>query len=200
MTAAETKLQLSIDQVHRVCDPERFGFKSTEELETRDQVIGQERALHAISFGIQMGGHSYHMFALGDPGTGKMTIIRKFLEQQAKDRSAPNDWCYVNNFQDSDRPCALRLPAGKGSSFQKDMDRLVEELQTRLPRAFESKEYEQQQEPIRQELQAKQRALFAELESAAKEKNLTIMQTPQGIVMAPVVSGQPLTAEQFAQH
>ena len=64
--------------------------------------------------------------------------IEPFLQSRAADQTAPDDWCYVNNINDPDRPRALRLPAGKGREFCHDLDGLVEELKSEVPRAFES--------------------------------------------------------------
>lgn len=187
--------ELSIDALRRKCDPDIFDFESTEELPALDEVIGQDRAVSAVSFGIDIESPGYHMYALGPVGTGKTTTIRKFLERKADEQPVPDDWCYVNNFDDPDKPQAIRLPAGKGRTFEKDMDRLAEELHKEVPQAFESEEYEQEQEKIQEEFQERQQELFQELEQEAQERGFTLLQTPQGLAIVPVAQGQPLTPE-----
>ena len=71
---------LSPEELHRDCDPSQFNFKSTAELEKLDLVIGQDRAVKAVSFGIDIKSDGYHIFALGPTGTGKTSIIKKFLQ------------------------------------------------------------------------------------------------------------------------
>ena len=131
-------LKLTVDRLRRVCDPALFDFESTEELLALSGPIGQDRAVRAIAFGIDIASPGYHMYALGPVGTGKKTIIRKYLEAHAEKKPVPDDWLYVNNFNDSDTPKVLRLPAGKGQKFRGDLDQLVEELKTEVPKAFES--------------------------------------------------------------
>ncbi|NIS44968.1 MAG: AAA family ATPase, partial [Aliifodinibius sp.] len=74
---SDTVKPLSIDQLRRVCDPAQFDFKSTEELSSLDEVLGQDRAVKAVSFGIDIESPGYNMYALGPPGTGKTTTIQK---------------------------------------------------------------------------------------------------------------------------
>lgn len=90
-----------------------------------------------------------------------------------KDQPVPDDWLYVNNFEDSDKPRALRLPAGIGCQFQKDMERLVENLETNVPNAFEGEEYQKEQERIQEKLQESREQVFENLEGKAQEKNFT---------------------------
>ena len=145
--------ELTVKQLRHICDPAQFEFKSTAELTPLEDVLGQDRAVRAVSFGIDIQSPGYHMFALGPAGTGKSTTIHKFLDRKSQNNPVPDDWCYVNNFDDQDKPEALRLPAGIGCKFQKDMDELVEDLGVEIPNAFETKDYEKEREQIEKQLQ-----------------------------------------------
>jgi len=189
--------ELSAGDLRRICDPDQFEFKSTAELDDLEDIIGQERAIRAVSFGIDIESPGYHMYALGPAGTGKTTTIKKFLERKAKQQPTPDDWCYVNNFEVRDKPHALRLPAGMGCKFQVHIDNLVEELKVEIPNAFESEDYEKEQEQINQLFQKRRQVFFQELEKEAKSKGLALLQTPRGILLAPIISGEVLSAEDF---
>ena len=99
-------------RLRRCCDPEMFTFETTAELEDLTELIGQARAVEAVRFGIGMRQEGYNLFVLGPPGIGKHALVRQFLEQEASTKPTPAGWCYVNNFEQSYKPRALRLPPG----------------------------------------------------------------------------------------
>jgi len=191
--------KLSVEQLRHRLDPAKFGFKSTEQLPAYEGVIGQERALRAISFGIKIRSKGYHVYALGPVGTGKKTIIRKYLETYAETKPAPDDWLYVNNFINSDTPKAIRLPAGRGLQFRDDMDLLVGELQTEVPRVFESDEYKKERQERKQFFNQKSEKLFKKLEEKVKKAGFRLLQEPETIGIVAVVDGEPLTAEKMKE-
>jgi len=188
--------ELTAEQARQACDPGQFSFRSTEELPPLEKVIGQERALRSIAFGIDIKQPGYHMYALGPVGTGKTTTVQKYLEHEAASRPVPDDWLYVNNFADEDKPRAFRLPAGTGCRLKADTDRLVDELQGVVPRIFESTEYTKQQEELSGVIQKKQQAMLQEVDEFARAQELVIMQTPQGLMIAPTSNGNILNPDQ----
>ncbi|MGM0380793.1 MAG: Lon protease family protein [bacterium] len=189
--------QISIEKLRRQSSAETFSFATTEELDSLDRVIGQERAVESVSFGIDIDSPGYHMYAMGPPGTGKSTTVKKFLEGKAPDEEVPDDWCYVNNFEDSDKPRAIRLPAGKGCEFQEDMDELVDELENEIPRAFQGDDYQQEREKIQEKFQQKRREVLQDLEDKASERGFSVLQTPSGLVLAPEVDGEVISPDKI---
>ena len=87
--------ELSVKELRRVCDPDIFHFSSTAELPVLNKIIGQERAVRATTFGIDIESPGYHIFALGPAGTGKTTMIKDLLDRRSTDRPVPDD--YVSN-------------------------------------------------------------------------------------------------------
>ncbi|MFQ5958923.1 MAG: hypothetical protein ACE5LF_06085, partial [Alphaproteobacteria bacterium] len=61
---------LSPEQLCHRCDPGAFTFETTAELDEPAEVLGQERALEALRFGVGMARDGYNIFALGPPGLG----------------------------------------------------------------------------------------------------------------------------------
>ncbi|MGH8247148.1 MAG: Lon-like protease helical domain-containing protein, partial [Gammaproteobacteria bacterium] len=104
---------LPADTLFRRCDPGQFAFQTTAELEDLAEIIGQQRALDALSFGIAIRRTGYNLFALGPNGAGKFTAVRRSLAEQAAGEPVPGDWCYVFHFDQPHRPNALQLPAGQ---------------------------------------------------------------------------------------
>jgi lon-related putative ATP-dependent protease len=196
---AENKNALAIEQLRRVQDPAVFNFASTSELPGLEEIIGQERAIRAVSFGISIESPGYHMYALGTSGTGKIKMIRKFLDRKAAEQPVPDDWCYVNNFENPDQPIALRMPPGQGCTFRDAVDTMVEELETEVPQAFEGEEYDREQERIQEELQKRQQEIVTNLRTKAEARSFSLVQTPQGILLAPMINGEVANPEAFSQ-
>ena len=183
--------------VHR-CDPDQFSFDTTDELPDLDGFIGQERAIEAIRFGVRMDRPGYNLFALGPTGAGKNTLVQRYARARAAEESPPDDWCYVNNFDQTSKPRALRLPAGKGKQFSQDMKRLVEELQTTLSSAFESEEYQARRQALEAEFQERQQESLKDIQEQAKERGLALLRTAGGLVFAPLKEdGSVLEPEEY---
>src|SRR3990172_3400433 len=113
--------ELPPEQLRRVAEPSCFPFTTTAEVSPVPGLIGQQRATQAVRFGLGIQDQGFNIYKAGPPGTGKTTAIRRFLEEVAKGKEVPPDWCYVNNFADPYRPKALRLPPGRGRERRGDM-------------------------------------------------------------------------------
>ncbi|MGD9028913.1 MAG: ATP-binding protein [Anaerolineae bacterium] len=188
---------LEAKQLCHTCDAAQFDFQTTEDLEELSQIIGQERATDAVRFGIGIRRTGYNLFALGRSGTGKRTTISQFLEGKAADEPVPSDWCYVNNFEDSHKPNALRLPPGKGIELREDIDQLLEELGTAIPATFESEDYQTRRQESQEEFQEKQEKALNQIQAKAKEKGIALIRTPVGLAFAPVEEGEVVSPDEF---
>lgn len=189
--------RLRAEELRAACDPATLPFRSTAELAPLLGLIGQGRALDATTFGIGMRRAGYNMFVLGPPATGKTTSMRRLLDAAAAQGPTPPDWCYVHDFADPYRPCALEVPAGRGRQLRDEMARLVEECKVRLPRLFEGEEFERQKSQIMEALGRRQEAEVGRLEDAARAAGFVVVRTPGGLAIAPAPDGPPLTHEQF---
>ena len=106
-------------------DPDSLGFESTESCEYHGRIIGQDRAIKALTMGLEIESPGYNIYAAGLSGTGKASTIKKLLEQLDPGKKIPDDICYVNNFSDPDMPVVIMLPAGMGKQFSGDMDDMI---------------------------------------------------------------------------
>ena len=138
--------ELVPEQLRRRSDPEQFSFETTADVSPLEdeEIIGQERAVRALRFGLDIQSPGYNVFAAGLSGTGKGSIVRRFLTQLSADEPVPDDVLYVHNFEDPDSPRALFLPAGMGHRLRDATADLVEDLHEQVPKAFEGKDYEEQ--------------------------------------------------------
>lgn len=188
---------LSPAALYQRCDASQFSFATTNELPDMTEFIGQDRAIHAIEFGIGIQRPGYNIFALGPTGTGKYSLVRRYIEQRATQEPVPSDWCYVNNFEQPYIPLALRLPAGTGKQLRSDMQGLIEQLTRSLSSAFESDEYQTRRQSLELEFQERQQESLRELQEKAKENNVALLRTPAGLAFAPLKDGNVLPPEEF---
>jgi len=182
--------KLSYEDVRAVVPEELLDFKSTGELDKLEQIIGQERAVKSLKFGLHVNKEGFNVYLAGPPGTGKKTAAINFIQDSAKEKDTPDDWCYVNNFDDPLEPNALRMPPGVGREFQRDMERFSQNVVDTLIQSFESKEYQEKREESLSEVQREREDLQERLQKKAREKGFALQQTPIGIVLVPVVDGQ----------
>lgn len=188
---------LEPEQLYQACDPTQFNFETTDDIDGEHKVIGQNRAVEAVRFGMGIEQPGYNIYAMGPAGTGKRTMMLRFFNERAVQEPAPYDWCYVHNFETEYKPKAIRLPAGMGMEFRDDMDRLVEQLRTSLASAFESDEYRSRRQVIAQELQEAQEQSLEGLQEKAKEMGIALMHTPAGLILAPLRDGEAISPEEF---
>jgi len=196
---SSTSRELTADELWNRCDPATFDFASTESLPGDMIIIGQDRAVRAIGFGIGIGSYGYNIFVVGDSRTGRTTTVRTFLDRVAGARPVPSDWIYVHNFEQAERPCAIPLPPGRAVEFQRDMQELLNDLRAEIPRAFESEAYERRKEKTVRSLQARQNAELIELEAKVGELGFALIKTETGLGLAPALNGQVVSPEAFEQ-
>ena len=189
--------ELPASALRKSCDPNRLKFSTTDELPDLQNVIGQPRAFRALELGSEVTGPGYNTFVYGLPGSGRTTLSREFLERKAAEQPVPDDWIYVNNFDNPHQPKALALPAGKGACFRRDMDSLVSKCEIEIPRIFESEEFVKERDRLVAELKKEQEAEFIRLQKHAEKFNFTIGRTTFGFVLAPAVQGKMLTPEEI---
>jgi lon-related putative ATP-dependent protease len=192
-------IALSADALYQCCDLDQLGFETTAELEPLDQPLGQDRALEAIEFAIDIEQQGFNLFVVGDPGIGKQRLVRQILSRNLESADNLSDWCYINNFANPQKPKLLKLPAGMGQKLRHDMETLVEDLLTSLPSSFQSEEYRNRRQEIEEELQDRQDQAFRKLDREAEEQGIVIMRTPGGYTMGPMVDGRPLDPQEYAK-
>ena len=186
---------LSPDLLRRHIDPDSLGDAKS----PGDGIIGQQRALNALEFGLGMRDSGFNVYVAGEPGIGKMTAVRTFLSEQAAHLPAPAAWCYVNNFVDPSQPLTLTLPAGRARTFQRDVQTLVDRISRDIPKAFESEEYLAQREAIGKALDEQRNDLLGNLRSQAHAHGVMLQMTPYGIVTLPLRDGEPIPEHVFQQ-
>ena len=188
-------IALEPHQLRLTIAPESLGFASTAELQDLPLPwIGQERAQAATQFGLAMDQPDYHLFVLGEVGSGRTSLLRQATQAAAAQRAVPPDLCYLHNFDAPERPRALRLPAGQGRQLRTAMLEMAKMLQTDIPKRLASPDFKAEAGRLQQQWQAQESAAFAQLDEFAKARQFNL--TREGGQMVFTLTGargQPLT-------
>ncbi|HOQ37414.1 MAG TPA: ATP-binding protein [Acetivibrio sp.] len=188
---------LPANMLRKECDPSSLNFASTAELEPLEDIIGQERAVRAMKFGLKIDTRGYNIFMSGMTGTGKTSYAVNCVKKIAKDEKVPDDWCYIYNFENPNQPKAINLPAGLGKVFKKDMEEFIKVLQLEITRAFDSEDYERERTAIAKEYQEKKASLLEKLNQDAEKQGFRVKTTNTGIYFLPVIEGRVITEEEY---
>ena len=192
--------ELKPEQLRWKCGTECFSFSSTDDLPESHTVIGQDRAVEAIEFGMGIDSNGFNIYVMGPSGAGRTSIVKQFVEEKAKSKQVPDDWCYVFNFEETHKPSVLRLPAGKGKLLRDDMDKMLSNVKEDIKQALEREDYEKERNELMNEMQRKQSEKITEIEKKAREQGFTIQRGPQGFMIVPLKDdGEPMNQKEIAE-
>ncbi|MGJ7457351.1 Lon protease family protein [Halomonas sp. RA08-2] len=176
---------LTVSEVYRACPEEGFSFEVTSELESLDLLSGHDRAREALDFGTAIRSDGFNLFVLGQPGHGMHGLVGGYLEERSRDEPAPPDWGYRYNFEDPSVPLYLSLPPGLGRQLRRDIEALVDELRGAIPAVFESEEYQNRLQELKQAMGERQRDAIEAVRREAREQGVLLLSTPNGFTFAP---------------
>lgn len=186
---------LAPDQLRLTIDPASLGFVSTAELQGLPVPwIGQERAQAAAQFGLGLLQPDYHLFVLGEVGSGRTSLLRQAMQTAAKERPVPPDVCYLHDFDTPERPHVLRLPAGQGRLLRQGMEQFTRTMQADLPKRLEAADCRAEAERIEKNYQTEENAAFAVLDALAESLHFRLTRE-NGHMVFTLLShkGHPLT-------
>lgn len=160
--------------------------------------IGQERAREALTFGLGINTKGYNLYVMGEPATGRFTLVKDYIERQVSQLSAPDDWCYINNFEEEREPVALKFPPGGGKAFHKDMAALIDDVLDSLPIAFDNPGYQRRRASISREFEQKYDAAIDAVERYAQANDVALYEEGGSITFSPIINGKPISDTEFA--
>ncbi len=189
--------ELSPNKLKFTLDGKKLKYETTEKLTPLKEIIGQDRAVRALKFGLNIENNGFNIFVSGYAGTGRTTGVKNFVEELAKTKPIPSDWCYVNNFKNPYEPKAIKLPPGNGELFKEDMTNFINSIRNMLPKTFDSKDYTEKKEAITIGVEKEKDKLLSELNKKAKEQGFVLKSTQIGLFILPTIDGKPLDEKQF---
>lgn len=196
----KTDYELSYKDLKLKCDPKVFNFKTTEELDNADPcVLGQERGIKALQFGLSVDIKGYNLYLEGPTGVGKTMYTKQYVHLVSSKKKTPSDWCYIYNFNNPNEPIAISLPAGKGKEFKDNMELFVKDIRKDLKNAFNNQDFEKEKTLIKQEYEEKRNNLLEKLNQKTTKDGFQVKASQSGIYMMPIINGQPINEEEFSK-
>jgi len=190
--------ELKPENLRAVYVPEELGFETTAELASRsEQMIAQNRAMHALELGLGMKDHDFNIFVSGQPRSGRTAMIRSYVEKLAATESPPPDFVYVYNFKEPEKPRALKLPTGQGKVLRDDMDDLINTLKIQIPEIFESEDYSSRREALVHQFTQERNNILKELDQRATDEGFILNISQAGMMIFPGRDGKPLSEEEL---
>ncbi|MDP4092476.1 MAG: AAA family ATPase [Bacillota bacterium] len=190
---------LKFSMLRKECDPGIFDFNDTSEIKPLEGIIGQERAVRAMEFGLNIKVRGYNLYMSGMTGTGKTSYAIQHIKKIAEKEKIPDDWCYIYNFDKTNQPMAVNLPVGMGKVFQKDMDEFIKILKLEISKAFDSEDYEKEKAEIMKEYQAKRSELLEILNDDAGKRGFKVKSTSAGVYFMPIIEGKTLSEQEYSE-
>ncbi|MFC3608747.1 Lon protease family protein [Stutzerimonas tarimensis] len=192
-------LRLAPDALTRPFSPSQFLFDTTDDLEPFLGVLGQERAVEALQFGVAMPRHGYNVYVMGEPGTGRFSFVKRYLQAEGKRMDTPADWVYINNFDESREPRVLQLPSGTAGDFIDDIDKLIENLLATFPAVFEHPSYQQKKSAIDRAFNQRYDKALDVIEKLALEHDIALYRDSTNIAFTPMKDGKSMDEAEFGQ-
>lgn len=184
-------------QLRTIIDPDSLGFSDTSELLQQPlSWIGQERAEAAVHFGLGMAQPDYHLFVLGEAGSGRSSLLQQALIAAAADRPTSHDLCYLYNFIAPEKPLALHLPAGQGRLLRQSLLQLAKSLPMEITQSLNGQDFKIKSDRIEKKGRIAAAKMYAKLDKIAASLHFTIHREGEQIVFTMLdAAGEILTEE-----
>jgi predicted ATP-dependent protease len=157
-------------------DAKQFSFSDTSELvvdghhDAQYQAwVTQAEAKTAAEFGLSIQHPGFNLLALGEPGSGRTTLMLNMMHEAAAKSVAASDLVALYQFDANGKPLFLKLPAGAGTQLKQAMDAFVRNFAKDLPNLLEAKAQQNSMTPIQ---------IFVEGQLSAIKASLTLI-TPE---------------------
>jgi predicted ATP-dependent protease len=154
-------------------DAKQFSFADTSELlvEGHNNAqyqawVTQAEAKKAAEFGLSIQHPGFNLLALGEPGSGRTTLMLNMMHEAAAKSPVASDLVALYQFEANGKPLFLKLPAGAGTQLKQAMDSFVRVFAKDLPSLLEAKTQQNSMVPLQ---------IFIEGQLATIKASLTLI-------------------------
>ena len=71
-------LKVPSNRLTSFCDPDSLGFETTDEIQPLEGIVGQDRAVGALEFGLSIDAPGHNIYVVGFPARGAQLRWRVF--------------------------------------------------------------------------------------------------------------------------
>jgi predicted ATP-dependent protease len=171
---------LTPEQLTLNISAEKFNFSDTSELIASNSKsaqhqawIAQSEAKKAAEFGLNIQQAGFNLLALGEPGTGRTSLMLSAMHEAALKQSAPNDLIALYQFDSNGKPLFMKLPAGVGTQLRHALDQFIRHLAKELASLLDAKVKQDSLAPIQAFLEAQLALIKTNIALIEKDATLT---------------------------
>ncbi|GKX30489.1 ATP-dependent protease [Vallitalea longa] len=171
--------------------------ESDNDKDEEDIFVGNGRVSEILDFGLKLNGSGYNIYLSAEEGLNTVEFLKKFLKDKSKKNNPPDDWCYVYNFKNEDKPRVLRLCCGKGKKFKKNVENCVKDIILQSNIKLNSAEFKKVETCLKDEFLSKGETKLEELKDDAKKLGFSTNITDKGIFFIPIIDGKKISEEKY---
>ncbi|MCT4688646.1 ATP-binding protein [Vallitalea sp.] len=183
---------------HEDLDLKSVVLEQSDNVEDEEDIfVGNGRVREILDFGLNLNGSGYNIYLSAEEGLNTVEFLKKFLKEKSKKNNPPDDWCYVYNFKNEDKPRVLRLKCGKGKKFKKTIENCVKDVILQSNIKLNSSEFKKVETCLKDEFLSKGETKLEELKDDAKKFGFSTNITDKGIFFIPIVDGKKISEEKY---
>ncbi len=179
----------------------RAGLSSKRRRKAKSDRFGamvQQRALSALEMGLGIRQRGFNIFVVGESGTGRTSTVNQLLSDRAVKEPTPDDIVLLYNFENRDRPLAVRVSPGFGPKLKKTYDSFVERMLIDLEKTFESERHIGERQEIQDQCQVMTDEILTAVEEEAQQKGFVLQRATAALTITPAnKKGEPISEQEF---
>lgn len=190
--------ELSWNELNHSYQPSDFSFRTTDEVQVMDELIGQEDAIEAIKRGLRIKSKGYNIYICDTNSKRMDEAIIKEVQKVASKQKAPLATGYVYNFHHPETPLFISLEVKDAISLRDDLEELQAFIQNDIPILLDADEVQKKQEVIEEEFDILKEKYFLQIEDKAEENHILSKRTNDGIQFVPLnAKGEVISKKDF---
>lgn len=185
------------------CCPEDLGPVEAGDVPPFPGIVGQEDAIGALRFGLEIYAPGQNVYVRGLSGTGRLSTVSQILKEIQPMCPLASDHAYVHDFLQPQRPRLLTLPRGRGRDLQARVQLLIDFIADDLGQALSSDAMQERRRVLEERAATYSQEVAEPFDQELRRHGLTLVSVQMGSTvqpaMVPLVDGAPAPPERIEQ-